>query len=119
MELLVRFRKLDIVADAVRLGIPWVSLIAIFALATVMVSKLSGRTTLAQIGIAFLGDIRLSDAVAYIFGIAGSGYGLLERGLRRRKTKSMAAYTAELEKKIDPGRTSSGLTPTGTTRKGE
>ncbi|HEY6351133.1 MAG TPA: hypothetical protein VI636_17145 [Candidatus Angelobacter sp.] len=119
MELLLRFRRLDIVADAVRLLIPWGSAVAIVGLLAFMVSRLAGKMTLAQIGMSFFGDIRVSQAVAYMFGILGGGYGLLERRLRHRKTKNMAGHMAELEKKIDPGRTSSGLDPKGTTRKGE
>jgi hypothetical protein len=119
MEFQLRFKRLDIIADAIRLGIPWCSLIAIAALVAFSVSRLAGKTTLAQIGLTFLGDMRISQAVAYIFGLAGGGYGLFERRLRHKKTKSMAEYSAELERRLDPGRTSSGLTRAGTTQKGE
>lgn len=118
-EQAIRFRKVDILADAVRIGIPWLALVLIFGCITAMVYRLAGKTTLAQIGVSFFGEMKMSNAVAYVFGAAGTGYGLFERNLRRRKTKNMAAHLADLESRIDPSRSSSGLTPKGTTRKGE
>ncbi len=112
----IRLKKLDIVADAVHLAIPWGCLLGIGICIAFATSRLAGKATLAQIGMSFVGDIRVSDAVAYMFGAAGVGYGVLERRLRHKKTKSMAAYSAELETKLDPNRSSSGLTPEGTTR---
>lgn len=116
-EALIRFKKWEIVADAIHLGIPWGSLVIIAGFVAYMVSQLSGKTTLAQIGMSFVGSIKISDAVAYMFGAVSFGYGLNERRLRHKKTASMASYSAQLEAKIDPERTSSGLTPKGTTRK--
>ena len=113
----LRLKKWEIVADAVHLGIPWGAFVIIFGFVAYMVSHIAGKTTLAQIGMSFIGDIRISDAVAYIFGGSGFAYGLNERRLRHKKTASMAGYSALLETKIHPGRTSSGLTPKGTTRK--
>lgn len=81
-----------------------------------MVNRLAGKITTAQIGMSFIGNFRVSDAVAYAFGGTSLIYGLNERRLRHKKTKSMASYSANLEARLDPGRTSSGLTPEGTTR---
>ncbi len=116
-ETLLRFKKWEIVADAVHLGIPWGSLIIVVGFVAYMVGQLSGKATLAQIGMSFIGSVKISNAVAYIFGVASFGYGLNERRLRHKKTASMAAYAASLEAKIHPERTSSGLTRKGTTRK--
>jgi len=116
MEFLLRWKRLDIIADAIHLGLPWGCLVAIFVLLYLGVSRLAGQTTFAQIGMSFIGDIRVSDAVAYVFGGSGFFYGLNERRLRHKKTERLAAHAQELEKIIDPKRTSSGLTPKGTTR---
>jgi len=116
-EVAIRFKKWEIVANVVQLGIPSTSLVIIVGLVAYMVSQLSGKTTLAQIGMSFIGNINVSNAVAYIFGAASFGYGLNERRLRHKKTASMAEYAASLEKRIHPERTSSGLTRQGTTRK--
>jgi hypothetical protein len=115
-EFILRYKKLDIVADAVHLVVPWGSLVAIFGFMYLMVYRLAGQMTMAQIGISFLGQMKLPSAVAYLFGGSGFAYGLSERGLRHKKTSGMASYTALLEQQIDPHRTSSHLTAQGTTR---
>lgn len=51
--------------------------------------------------------------VVFLFGI---GY-YHQRGLRRRTNKEQGDYIRQLEMKIDPQRTSSGLTETGELRK--
>lgn len=114
-ELLLRYRKWNIVADAVHLGIPWGSLVLIVVLVAFMVNRLAGKVTMAQIGMSFIGNFRVSEAVAYALGGTCFWYGLNERRLRHKKTKSMASYSAKLEARLDPRRTSSGLTPEGTT----
>lgn len=81
-----------------------------------MVSKLSGQMTMAQIGLSFLGEMRLPSALAYLFGGSGFAYGLNERRLRHKKTSGLASYMSALEQRIDPQRTSSNLTTRGTTR---
>jgi hypothetical protein len=112
----LRHKKLEIVADAVHLFIPWASLVAIFVLAYLTVDKLAGKTTMAQLGMNFVGSIRIPDAVAFLFGGAGGGLAFRERNLRHKKTAEMAAHTQRLEAIIDSRRTTSGLTPHGTTR---
>ena len=71
---------------------------------------------MSQIGLSFIGDVKVPDAVAYIFGGSGVAYGFSERRLRYKKTERLAAHAIELEKVIDSKRQSSGLTPKGTTR---
>lgn len=115
-EFILKYKKLDIVADAVHLIVPWGSLVAIFVLLYLMVGRLAGRMTMAQIGVSFLGEMRLPSVVAYIFGGTCFGYGLRERRLRRKKTSGMSSYMTALEQRIDPRRTSSHLTADGTTR---
>lgn len=44
-------------------------------------------------------------------------WGFLERNLRQSKTKELTARIQYLEKKLEPNRTSSGLTNTGQTDK--
>ena len=43
-------------------------------------------------------------------------FGLRERHLRRKNAKNMSGHVEQLEKLIDPNRTSSGITKSGTTR---
>ena len=80
------------------------------------VSSLSGRYTFAQIGVSFLGDMRISEGLAYLFGAGGVVYGVKRHRLHGDNVQRMAGRLAELEKQIDPKRSSSRLTPRGKTR---
>jgi len=115
-EFLVRFKKLDILADAVHLIVPWGSLVAVFWFTYLMVAQLAGKATLADIGIKVMGDIKLPQVLAYLFGVSGVGYGMSERRLRRKKVEHMGGHIKALEEALDPTRSSSGLTRRGTTR---
>jgi len=116
-EIILQYKKLDIWADAVNLAIPWGSAVLIAAFVYLTIGELAGKVTFAQIGVAFLGNLTVSQSLAYIFGGGGILYGMRERRLRHKKTESMAAYSQELEKRWDLNRTSSGLSPSGTTGK--
>lgn len=73
----------------------------------------AGQRTVISILFSFLADIKFVMAVA--FGGASCGWAVVERMLRRRKTEQLQGRIIELEKRIDPDRTSSELTPQGTT----
>jgi hypothetical protein len=114
-EYLLRAKRLEVIDTAIRLLIPWGSLALIAFWVHGDVIALAGKQTLANIGLSFLGDIRVSDAVAYIFGAAGAGYGIAERTVRRRTIARLAEENKALEKLADPQRSSSNLTKRGTT----
>jgi hypothetical protein len=78
-------------------------------------SVLAGRTTVADIGLKMLGSLSITSAVGYALGTAGTIYGLRERKLRRDKTEYLQDRVQKYEKRLDPKRTSSRLTPRGTT----
>lgn len=115
-DFLLRSKRLELIEAAIRLAIPWGALVAIAYWVHTDIAALAGKQTLAQIGIAFLGDIKISDAVAYVFGAAGAGYGIAERNLRRRTIARLADEGRQLEERLDARRTSSNLTRRGTTR---
>ena len=100
----------------VHLIIPWGAVVAIFGFMYLMTVQLAGKTSLAQIGLNIMGELRLPQVLAYGLGVGGLGYGLAERRLRHKKTQEMAEHNAKLEATIDRDRTSSGLTRRGTTR---
>ena len=116
LKLIFQLKVLDVICDTVHLIIPWGSLVAIAALGAWAVSQLAGQVTFARIGISFWGSLKIPDAVAYLFGGTGAAYGWNERRLRHKKTKALAGHAAALEARLDPRRTSSELTPEGTTR---
>ncbi len=115
-DFLVRSKKLDLIDLAIRLMVPWGALVAIAYWIHADIVALAGKQTLAQIGLSFMGDIKISDAVAYVFGAAGAGYGMAERTLRRKTIARLADENRRLEQMVDPQRTSSNLTRHGTTR---
>jgi hypothetical protein len=80
------------------------------------VASLAGRYTFAQIGVGFLGDLRVSEGVAYLFGAGGVYYGVKRHRLHGDNIQRMAGRLADLEKQLDPKRSSSRLTPRGATR---
>jgi hypothetical protein len=115
-EFVLRYKKLEIVADAVHLIFPWGSLVAIFWLLHLMVDQLAGRVTMAQLGMSFMGSIRVPDAVLLVFGGSAGGWAFRERNLRRKKIAEMSDHIQHLESLVDSNRTTSGLTRRGTTR---
>jgi hypothetical protein len=79
------------------------------------VNALAGETTTTDIGIKILTDIRISTAVAWLFGGTGIAYGTYQRKLRRDNIERLTKRTHELERRLDPKRSSSGLTARGET----
>jgi hypothetical protein len=93
----------------------WFSLVGISAFFYLAIKSLAGHYTFSDIGIKVIGDFKVSEAVSYLFGAGGLGYGLRERKLRRQTTERLTQRTITLEKAMDPNRTSSHLTTRGTT----
>lgn len=118
-EFQLRIFKIDRVATVTEAAVRYGCFVLIAAFTWLIVRDLSGKETFADIGIRFAADMKLSEAVAYVVGLGGIGYGLGERRLRRNTTERLATRNIDLEKKLDPKRTSSQLTPRGTTRKGD
>jgi len=96
--------------------VPWGSAVWIAYLLRGAIVALAGKTTLADIGLGMKASVTLPDAISYAFGIGGVGWGFAERGLRRRHIAETSQHIANLEKRIDPDRSSSRLTRWGTTR---
>jgi len=88
---------------------------AIFYFIYLSIAVLAGQTTFASIGITILGNVTLSQSVAWIFGASGMIYGVNERRLRKKTVAKFQPRITELEKLIDAGRSSSTLTLKGDT----
>ena len=95
--------------------IRWGGVVLIFRYIYLSIEALSGKTTMAAIGVNFLGNLTVSQSLAYILGGGGLLYGLGERRLRKRLVKRIGGRTRQLEAAIDPRRTSSNLTERGET----
>ncbi|MFL6274512.1 MAG: hypothetical protein ACJ74G_04810 [Blastocatellia bacterium] len=76
---------------------------------------LAGQQTQATIAVSFLGNIKISEALAYALAAGGIIGWRRERGLRKKTVKRIHVRTKKLETERDPLRTSSRLTPAGET----
>jgi hypothetical protein len=111
-----RFRVLDVIGAGLTLAVPWGSLILIAWMVTDSVNGLAGKYTFADIGVRFLADVKVSEAIAYAVGAGGMLYGYRERRLRQKNIARLSGRNQDHERRIDPKRSSSGLTPEGKTR---
>jgi hypothetical protein len=81
---------------------------------------LAGRETSANIWVGFWTNVFGSHlattcVLAFMVGVGGTLYGLVERRSRQRNTARLSGRIEQLEKHIDPGRSTSKLTPSGET----
>lgn len=106
----------DMIGSVIHTVVPWTAAVLIAFVFQKSVSSFAGRYTFAQIGMTFLGDFRISETVAYLFGAGGVFYGVKRHRLQQKNVERMAGRIAELERGIDPKRSSSRLTPRGKTR---
>lgn len=80
------------------------------------VVALSGKTTTADLGLKFIGNIDVNRAAAWLLVALFGGTALRERRLRQKNIERLAPEVARKEKVRDPKRTSSNLTSRGKTR---
>ena len=115
-RLLRLFSTTQAITSTLNTLIRWVGLGWLGWCAYLSVSVLAGKTTLADVGVKVLADVRFSEAAAWVFGASGVGYGLRQRKLRGDTTARQQGRIRKLEATVDPGRSSSDLTPRGQTR---
>lgn len=96
--------------------IRWGGVVAISYFTYLSITALAGEQTAADIGIKFLADVRVSEALAWVLGGSGVAYGLRQRKLRRDTVERITARVERFEKELDPSRSSSELTTRGETR---
>ena len=116
-----RFRLISQIIDGTivlcRTGIIVIAFILIaYYLQNVLVA-FSGKQTEASLSFSIITKLQVDRWFAYLFGAGGVGYGLVQQRLRQRNIRRLTAHTEVLERQMHPGRTSSGLTPAGKTRR--
>jgi hypothetical protein len=111
------YKTVDSVVAVVGTLFKCITLVIIVRYIYLAVVVLAGKSTFADVGFRVLGDIKISDSIAYLFGAGGVVYGVGERQLRRRNIERLSKEKNDLERLLDPNRTSSRLTPRGTTRR--
>ncbi len=80
------------------------------------IDALAGQKTVADIGLNLLSDIKISTAAAWTLAGGGILYGRRQRKLKKDTIERLSSRIKDLERRIDPGRTSSQLTERGDTR---
>jgi len=96
--------------------IRWGAIVMIARYGYLAIDSLSGKSTLADIGVNFLSNIKVSVALAWSAGVGGIIYGVNQRKLRKDTIERLQKRIQELESNIDSNRTTSNLTPRGDTR---
>ena len=91
--------------------IRWLGAALICFIGRDILSTFAGRTT--EIMVSVLGKVEIAASLVLAGGCAV--WAILERIVRKRTIKRLTERTQKLEKAIDPRRSSSGLTPTGST----
>jgi hypothetical protein len=109
------FKRLDTATAICSEFFKWAGLVAIAYLGYLSIKQLAGTNTLANIGIRIIGNVKVSDGIIVLLMGGGWAYGLGQRSLRRRYIERTSSAKNELERIIDSNRTSSNLTPRGTT----
>lgn len=95
--------------------IRWAGVVGIAGFTYLSIDSLAGQTTDADIGVTLIGNIKLSEVFAFLFGGGGVFYGLRQRTLRKSTIERLQNRIRKLEESKDPSRTSSGLTQRGDT----
>ena len=116
VRLLRRYRGTEGIAAVAITLIRWGGISFIAYCGYLIVAALAGHHTVADIGIRFLGNIRISEGLAWLLGGGGIAYGYKQRSLRRSTIERLQGRNTELEKRLDPNRSSSQLLTTGRTR---
>src|SRR5271157_5866004 len=84
------------------------------------VEYLAGKATLADFGVFLYADLKANTVFSHIImgilGLGGVSYGLRERALKRKEIKRLGNRVVEVEKRLDPNRSSSSLTIDGRSR---
>lgn len=78
-----------------------------------VVASLSGETTRLIFELSILADVKF--ALTVTLAGAAATWAVFERVIRHRKVEQMQGRIKELETRLDPNRSSSGLTPKGKT----
>jgi hypothetical protein len=113
------FKKTDAVVVVLRELIKWGGVVLLARYGYLSIAALAGHQTFADIFIRLLANLKVSDGILYLLTGGSIAYGVGQRHLRRKHIKRIVATKNKLESKLDPKRTSSNLTETGTTRPGD
>ena len=109
------FKRLDTALEFWRVLVQWGTVAFLGFMAYRSVSVLAGMTTSANIGVRLFGNLMVNRGIVALLAGSGWAFGLAQRSLRRKNIERLVPLKNDLEKVIDPKRTSSNLTSRGTT----
>jgi len=95
------------------------SFVAISYILYLCIESLSGKTTDANLIMNIIGDVKINKWLYLLFGGGSIIYGISERNLRRKTIKRMNTRLDNLERRINPKKQSSHITPEGKTNRGD
>jgi hypothetical protein len=110
-------RVVDGAISTLRVAVPWSAAVAIVAYASSAIRAFAGHRSGAFFGLELITSIHIDQWVAYIVAIMGGAYGFRQRNLRQKAIERLTQRPKELELLMDAHRSSSELTPQGTTRR--
>jgi len=104
----------DGVWGTTRTFITWIGVVGCAFCVYLSAKELAGRQTITFFQV--LGEIRADQWIAYIVATVSSTASAILLRTNRRLAKQRPEYATELERRLDPMRTSSGLDETGKPR---
>ena len=116
LQMVRKSKNTEQIASVLNNLIKWGGSVAIFYYLSQGIDSLAGKNTISNIAISLVTDLKINQYLAYALGVGGTGYGLLQRNLRRGTIKRLHGNIVSMEKAIDPSRSSSKLTSEGCTR---
>lgn len=112
----LRFRFIDVVSKALDRLIPGaVAVLIVYFGIYRTAHELAGKETFGAFWIGLLADIKPDEIMAWLTALIGWMFGINSQRLRRNTTERLSSRIRELEQRVDPNRTTSGLTPRGQT----
>jgi hypothetical protein len=91
------------------------AVVGVFYFAFEALSQLGGQKTDIAISLVLNVLARMEILITLTLAGGAATWAVVERSLRRRKTEYMQGRIRELEERLDPKRSTSGLTPKGKT----
>lgn len=105
--------SMDLWFGLARTAIRCAAAVAAIYFSQFLVAPFAGKDTMLALNVALLGDIKFAVSIGLTG--AAAAWAVVERSLRHRKVEHLQGRVKELEKQLDPGRTSSRLTTKGKT----
>ena len=116
LDILRSANRSDSIVIVIRDLIKWGGICFIVYCCYLAVDSLAGRATNAEFGFNLFSNSRFVDFFALMTGTLGLSYGKHQNNLRKDVIERIEKRNSILEKRLDPERSSSMLTPRGETR---